>query len=70
MSTIYIRGTLKITGVADSNGVKPAIDGGWDGVVNSNTGVRLFLVENNDELVIENMILTNGEVSTFCSYHF
>jgi len=70
LSTICIRGTLKITGVADSNGVKPAIDGGWDGVVNSNTGVELFHVGNNDELVIENMILTNGEVSTFCSYHF
>ena len=65
LSTIYIRGTLKITGVADSNGAKPAIDGGWDGVVNSQTGVTLFLVENGDELTIENMILTNGQVSNF-----
>ena len=70
LSTIYIRGTLKITGVADSNGAKPAIDGGWDGVVYSNTGVRLFYVETNDELVIDNMILTNGEVSIFRSYNF
>ena len=61
LSTIYSRGTLKITGVADSNGAKPAIDGGWDGVLNSQTGVSLFEVGNGDELTIENMILTNGE---------
>ena len=59
-TTISVSGTLKITGVADSNGAKPAIDGGWDGVKYSNTGVRLFDV-GNDELTIENMILTNGE---------
>ena len=62
MSTIYIRGTLKITGIADSNGAKPAIDGGWDGNGWSNTGVRLFYVENGNGLTIENIILTNGEV--------
>eukprot|EP00944_MAST-04C_sp_MAST-4C-sp1_P003884 g3884.t1 len=58
-STITVRGSLKITGVGT---VKPAIDGGWDRVTRSNTGVTLFLVrEDNDELIIENMILTNGE---------
>ena len=65
LSTIYIRGTLKITGVADSNGAKPSIDGGWDGAERSDTGVTLFRVENGDELTIENMILTNGQVSIF-----
>ena len=41
--------------------------GGWDGVhrSNSQTGVRLFEVGNGNELTIENMILTNGEVSIF-----
>eukprot|EP00942_MAST-04A_sp_MAST-4A-sp1_P015376 g15376.t1 len=62
---ISVSGTLKITGVADSNGAKPAIDGGWDGVPGSNTGVTLFRMGNGDELTIENMILTNGEVSIF-----
>jgi hypothetical protein len=64
-SVISVSGTLKITGVLDSNGAKPAIDGGWDGVVNSNTGVGLFYVDNGDELTIENMILTSGDVSIF-----
>ena len=58
---IFVSGTLKITGVADSNGVKPTIDGGWDGVDSSDTGVSLFHVWTDDELIIENMILTNGE---------
>ena len=66
--TNLIRGTLKITGIADSNGAKPAIDGGWNGVPGSNTGVRLFYVENGDELTIENMILTSAEVSIFLPF--
>lgn len=66
-TTISVSGTLKITGVADSNGAKPAIDGGGDGNRKSQTGVLLFRVGNNNELIIENMILTHGEVSTFRS---
>ena len=55
--------TLKITGVGTE---KPAIDGGWDGVAYSGTGVRLFDVETGGTLIIDNMILTNGEVSIRC----
>ena len=56
---ISVSGRLKITGTGTQ---KPAIDGGWNGVAQSNTGVKLFHVGTGDELIVENMILTHGEV--------
>jgi len=62
-STIYIRSsgaTLKITGIVDSAGIKPAIDGGWDGTTSSSiSGVRLF--RSDGTLILKNLILTNAE---------
>ena len=56
---ITVNGRLKITGTGTE---KPAIDGGWDEVQGSGTGVQLFYVWSADnELIIENMILTHGE---------
>ena len=66
-STVVIAGTLQILGQIDANGARPAIDGGWDGVKGSNTGVRLFSVGNGDELIITDIILTHGQVSIGCS---
>jgi hypothetical protein len=60
--TITVNGVLKITGVVGADGAKPAIDGGWDEVQGSGTGVRLFLIDSGGTLMIDNMILTHGEV--------
>jgi hypothetical protein len=49
---------LKIIGITDSNGAKPAIDAGWDEVSNSNIGNR-FLDVNADATLV-NLIVTHG----------
>ena len=53
---------LRIHGVVGADGQRPAIDGGWDGVHDSKTGVGLFTVKENATLIIRNMTLTHGEV--------
>ena len=53
---------LRIHGVVGADGQRPAIDGGWNEVRGSNTGVRLFMVKENAMLMIRNMTLTHGEV--------
>ena len=53
---------LRIHGIVGADGQRPAIDGGWDGVRNSNTGVQLFNVKEKATLIIYNMTLTHGEV--------
>ena len=53
---------LEIIGVLGPNGAKATIDGGWDGSHNSNTGVRLFEIEQGGSLNVDNMILTHGQV--------
>ena len=68
-STIQIGSgdALKITGVLWANGEKPAIDGGWDGIKDSNTGVvSMFRLGSSSNyfsgvVVIENVILTHAE---------
>ena len=66
-ATINVAGTLRIIGLVNASGARPAIDGGWDGVKRSNTGVQLFRVGSGDELIVRDMILTHGEhVSIGC----
>ena len=68
-STIYIRSsgaTLKITGIVDSAGIKPAIDGGWDEIEDSSIGVKLFGPANivsSETLILENIVLTHGNAN-------
>ena len=62
--TIVVNGgdVLRIHGIVGADGQRPAIDGGWDGVHNSKTGVLLFRVQEKATLIIRNMTLTHGEV--------
>ena len=53
---------LELIGISGPDGTKPAIDGGWDGVQRSNTGIQLFDIQDKGTLQIDNMILTHGEV--------
>ena len=53
---------LELIGISGPDGTKPAIDGGWDGVGGSTTGVGLFHIAQNGTLLVDNMILTHGEV--------
>ena len=53
---------LELIGISGPDGTKPAIDGGWDGVQGSNTGVGLFNIQDKGTLQVDNMILTHGEV--------
>ena len=53
---------LELIGISGPDGTKPAIDGGWDGVPGSNTGVGLFIIQDKGILLVDNMILTHGEV--------
>ena len=53
---------LELVGISGPDGAKPAIDGGWDGVPWSRTGVGLFQIHPNGTLLIDNVILTHGEV--------
>ena len=62
--TIVVNGgdVLRIHGIVGADGQRPAIDGGWNEVHNSNTGVQLFRVKDKATLIIRNMTLTHGEV--------
>ena len=62
--TIEVSGSdvLRIHGIVGADGQRPAIDGGWDGVRASKTGVGLFRVNEKATLIIRNMTLTHGEV--------
>jgi len=60
--TINEGNVLAITGILERDGARPAIDGGWNGVPNSNTGIELFSIRPGGTLLIDNMILTHGEV--------
>ena len=60
--TINEGNVLAITGILERDGARPAIDGGWNGVPNSNTGIQLFNIRPGGTLMIDNMILTHGEV--------
>ena len=53
---------LRIHGIVGADRQRPAIDGGWNGVPRSKTGVQLFWVKENATLIIYNMTLTHGEV--------
>ena len=53
---------LELIGISGPDGTKPAIDGGWDGVQYSNTGVGLFTIQPSGTLLVDNVILTHGEV--------
>jgi len=53
---------LELIGISGPDGTKPAIDGGWDGVQRSNTGIQLFDIQDKGTLQVDNMILTHGEV--------
>ena len=53
---------LELIGISGPDGTKPAIDGGWDGVQNSDTGIGLFNIQSNGTLLVDNMILTHGNV--------
>ena len=53
---------LELIGISGPDGTKPAIDGGWDGVTGSNTGVGLFHIQDKGTLLVDNMILTHGGV--------
>ena len=48
---------LEIIGVLGPNGIKPAIDGGWDGS-STYIGIRLFEIQQAGTLTVDNMILT------------
>ena len=67
--TISVRkgDVLEIIGVLGPNGTKPAIDGGWDGIMNSRTGnsftFGMFYVQPGGTMRVGNMILTNAQVS-------
>eukprot|EP00944_MAST-04C_sp_MAST-4C-sp1_P006924 g6924.t1 len=56
---------LRIHGVVGADGQRPAIDGGWDEVRGSKTGVGLFLVKEKATLIIHNVnVLAIGQGAT------
>ena len=68
----FIGGTLKITGIVDSAGIKPAIDGGWDEIEDSNIGVQLFRLsgQSNENFILENIVLTHGYADYGGAIHY
>ena len=60
--TISEGDVLELIGISGPDGTKPAIDGGWDEVPDSKTGIQLFNIRPGGTLLINNIILTHGDV--------
>ena len=60
--TINEEDVLELIGISGPDGTKPAIDGGWDEVPDSKTGIQLFNIRPGGTLLINNIILTHGDV--------